>query len=409
MLATAIVVAGCSSPVDTAPQESEPSTAAVAVPTDDGPLEAAPGDGASITPTSAPTPTEAYDTQVVAMWARGGLPQEMVATAAALDDVVAVGFRRRENVGIVGVTAADGTRLVEVTDGWRYGARAIAVDPAAFGDLLGIGRSLAGLAPGTVALSASGAEFRGVGVGATIDIVDRPGLAVVAVVPDDTVGSNELILHHSDADALGWGQDGTLVIEHTRPELDTLRDELLALVPDDRPARVVDPDEGVRAPPLVLPTLTVKERFGEFAYRPRAGVREIDIDQGWVAEHIVRTDVPILGSVICHRGIIDAVRGALQTLVDRGLADTIVPAQFAGCSYARQTSTEDDASLSRHSWGIALDINVDLSQPGGGTPLPVEVIEVFRANGFRWGGDFLVPDNHHFEWVGLAAFAVATP
>lgn len=27
-------------------------------------------------------------------------------------------------------------------------------------------------------------------------------------------------------------------------------------------------------------------------------------------------------------------------------------------------------------------------------------LAAFEEHGFRWGGDFLTPDNHHLEWVG---------
>lgn len=75
---------------------------------------------------------------------------------------------------------------------------------------------------------------------------------------------------------------------------------------------------------------------------------------------------------------------------------------YGGCYHPRLISADRDR-LSRHSWGIAIDLNVDLSQPGLGPPPPPEVVEILGRHGFRWGGDFLHADNHHFEWIGEEA------
>lgn len=64
-----------------------------------------------------------------------------------------------------------------------------------------------------------------------------------------------------------------------------------------------------------------------------------------------------------------------------GLSASIDPAAYAGCFVPRRIS-EDRARLSRHSWGIAFDINVDLSLPGLGPPPPPEVaISAATASG----------------------------
>jgi hypothetical protein len=37
---------------------------------------------------------------------------------------------------------------------------------------------------------------------------------------------------------------------------------------------------------------------------------------------------------------------------------------------------------------------------GGVAEAPGGMVEAFEAAGFAWGGDWLVPDVGHFEWVG---------
>ncbi len=164
----------------------------------------------------------------------------------------------------------------------------------------------------------------------------------------------------------------------------------------------VGPDRERRRAALVLSLPQVKARFGEFAFRVREGGREIELARGFTEQQIVDARVPLLGTVRCHRGIVADLRAALGAIEDAGLGGEIDPARYAGCFYPRRISV-GAAQLSRHSWGIALDINVDLSVEGGGERPPRPVIAAFERHGFRWGGEFIVPDNHHFEWVGQDA------
>ena len=224
---------------------------------------------------------------------------------------------------------------------------------------------------------------------------------------DEVAGRSELVAHVDDADALGLDPDGAVFVRHSAApgaRTDDLVAAVRALLPDDVTARVVDVAEGSerRRAPLVLSLAQVKERFGEFAYRPRDGQREIEVAPGFTDERIVTAQVPLLGAVTCHRDIVEDLSAALQQIADAGLGQEIDAARYAGCFYPRRISTDGD-SLSRHSWGIAVDVNVDLSLPGGGAPPHPEVIAAFERHGFRWGGEFITPDNHHFEWVGDAA------
>src|SRR5690606_7173663 len=82
--------------------------------------------------------------------------------------------------------------------------------------------------------------------------------------------------------------------------------------------------------------------------------------------------------------------------------------RYGGC-FAARTIDPDGDRLSRHAWGVAIDINVDMSRPDLGPIPPPSVRDIFAAHGFRWGGDFRTPDNHHFEWVGQSATDRADP
>lgn len=66
---------------------------------------------------------------------------------------------------------------------------------------------------------------------------------------------------------------------------------------------------------------------------------------------------------------------------------------------------------SNHSWGTAVDINAPANPRRRPltTNIPRGVREMWKNNGFRWGGDFTtsVPDPMHFEFVGTVADARA--
>lgn len=206
----------------------------------------------------------------------------------------------------------------------------------------------------------------------------------------------------SDAERLGLeDRRRSLVVLHRGGE--KMTDRLIAVLASvtDVPPHVSVLHPADDEPPirLVLSLAQVKERFGEFSYRPRPGVREIVVDAAFADEHMVTTTVPILGEVRCHRLMINDLVAALNDVITAELDSWIDPRTYAGCHYPRRISTER-ARLSHHSWGIAIDFNVDLSMPGLGPVPPTEMIEIFGRHGFRWGGDFSQPDNHHWEWVG---------
>lgn len=66
---------------------------------------------------------------------------------------------------------------------------------------------------------------------------------------------------------------------------------------------------------------------------------------------------------------------------------------------------------SNHSWGTAVDINAPVNPRKRPltTNIPRSVREMWKAHGFRWGGDFQnsVPDAMHFEFTGSVADARA--
>ena len=149
----------------------------------------------------------------------------------------------------------------------------------------------------------------------------------------------------------------------------------------------------------VLPTALVKEMFGDFQIKERDGVW-ITTELEWREENIQNKRMPILGITRCHRLMWEPLEGALNQILQEGLEEylSIEEWRSSGGCYAPRRINRFDAggSISRHAWGIAIDINTKSSYPP-------RVVEIFNDWGFAWGGTWTSPDEMHFELRDLSA------
>ena len=149
----------------------------------------------------------------------------------------------------------------------------------------------------------------------------------------------------------------------------------------------------------VLPTALVKEMFGDFQIKERDGVW-ITTEPEWREENIQNKRMPILGITRCHRLMWEPLEGALNQILDEGLEEylSIEEWRSSGGCYAPRRINRFDAggSISRHAWGIAIDINTK-------SGYPPRIVEIFNDWGFAWGGTWTSPDEMHFELRDLSA------
>ena len=143
---------------------------------------------------------------------------------------------------------------------------------------------------------------------------------------------------------------------------------------------------------------SLADAIGVFTYRPIGGGR-IAPDPAWVREHISTQVVPILGSVTCNNAIFPQLRAALEEIVQADLADEINPDEYAGCYYPRFIA--GTTSLSNHSFGTALDLNVPGNLRGTVGEMDRVVVSIFKKWGFAWGGDWRYTDPMHFEMARI--------
>lgn len=149
----------------------------------------------------------------------------------------------------------------------------------------------------------------------------------------------------------------------------------------------------------VLPTALVKEMFGDFQIKERDGVW-ITTEPEWREENIQNKRMPILGITRCHRLMWEPLEGALNQILEEGLEEYLIIEEWrsSGGCYAPRRINRFDAggSISRHAWGIAIDINTK-------SGYPPRVVEIFNDWGFAWGGTWTSPDEMHFELRDLSA------
>jgi len=103
--------------------------------------------------------------------------------------------------------------------------------------------------------------------------------------------------------------------------------------------------------------------------------------------------MPIIGPVTGHRVMLPQLRAALLEVQARGLASKIY--HYDGCYVPRFIA--NTTTLSNHSFGLALDLNVPGNGRGTVGEMNRAVVAIFKKWGFAWGGDWRYTDPMHFE------------
>jgi len=340
----------------------------------------------------------APSSRVVLVWTHGGLPPGLADGVAHMQGLATVTTVRGQSVDLVRTNDAAGRTVDAPAPGWAIPLDAMAFDPATYPAFVPEqARPLfVSLRPGQAILGATSARVRRLGPGATMQLADGHRFTVAAVVDDVVVGAAELVVSATDPAARGWPERYLLV--STTGETVGVEKQSQSVLPPGTPVRFRTAGETpfLRDGDAVLPQALIKDRFGEFAYRDLPG-RDIEIDPAWAAAHLVTQDVPILGRITCHRAVIGAVHAALADLAKNNLASLVDPAAFAGCFAAKRIAPGEP--VSRHAWGVALDINYRGNQTGLSSAQDPRLVAMMARYGFTSGADWLQPDPAHFEYV----------
>jgi hypothetical protein len=275
----------------------------------------------------------------------------------------------------------------------------MAVEPSAYAAAVGrVGAQLEPLLAAGVVLSRTGASLRKLHAGQRLRLTGRRSVAVAGVVDDHLLGGYEAALSVEDGKRFGIDRAGYALVR-PRGTLDALRASLRRVLGGRQLAfRLPGQRLWFRAGNGTLPFAQVKVRFGEF---PVSSLADPVPSPAWVDANMAARTVPLLGTVRCHRMILDDLSAALTDLVRQSLSRLVDAGAFrrAGGCLGSARGDGGRAELSGGAWGIGLD----LTAGGPRTRVDQRLVDTMARHGFTWGGRWLPQDPGRFEWMGAGA------
>ncbi len=339
--------------------------------------------------------------QTFLAWTPGGLPSGFRQRVADLRGMRRAVVVASDNTWMTRSASPQGEIVDDPQGGFRIPLEVAAVDPREYAPFLPPAERgvTVALADGQGILGESSARLRHLGPGGVLRF-GSVRVRIAAVLPDELVGANELMVSRPVGREIGVTHDRYVLLQPLRRATDaSLARKIRTILPSGVPLRVRAPGETpyFRQGDAVLPPVQIKLLFGEFAAKPDPGrPGYLLIDPAWERSHIVTERVPILGTITCNVALLPQIRGVMRELIAEDLAGTIH--SYAGC-YARRYSNRDPSqAISHHTWGIALDVNVPENPYGASPHQDRRLVAAFEKWGFIWGGTFLTPDGMHFEY-----------
>ncbi|MDX2169000.1 MAG: M15 family metallopeptidase [Deltaproteobacteria bacterium] len=157
----------------------------------------------------------------------------------------------------------------------------------------------------------------------------------------------------------------------------------------------------------------IRRVFGDIRHSEASKRGAVTLEASWVADNITALEVDLLAptgfaTIRVHRKAAESFRRVFDAIRAAGLAERIITC--AGTFVPRHKGWDPTRTLSPHSWGIAIDLNAEWNGYGA-APAALgahgslrELVPLFEAAGFAWGGYFTPDrfrDGMHFELARL--------
>lgn len=97
--------------------------------------------------------------------------------------------------------------------------------------------------------------------------------------------------------------------------------------------------------------------------------------------------------IYCNKDLIEPLKKAFKALIDTGHVKELKT--WDGCFNIRKK--RGLASMSLHSWAIAIDVNAFENGLNQTPKLSAGFVKCFTDNGFEWGGTWTRKDGMHFQ------------
>ena len=269
----------------------------------------------------------------------------------------------------------------------------------------------------TIVMGRSSAIIRGARIGDIATLLDirnkRHEFVIGNIAEDNLVGEADLLLSSRQADVLG----AKLITRYTIigfTNATALENAIRAAGFRDGNAFHVRKTWDAPDPDATRGLAAAKRMVGEFAYKVSES-GQVLLEGGWPQKYIspraVFDDIGVKAA--CNVNVRVAIQGALSDVRRQGLSryvDVGNTNAYGGCFYPRYNRLAGTLGyLSRHSWGMAIDMNTSVNGQGVVPRMDCRIVRIFRQWGFAWGGNFTPSDGMHFEYVGERRDNLAFP
>lgn len=209
----------------------------------------------------------------------------------------------------------------------------------------------------------------------------------------------DAVVNYKWTKQLGMQPNNAALIAMGAPSPQSIMKKLVAAAGSGASVQLLGPDLDLEAAQTaVLTGGSVAQAVGSFNYTANSN-GSVNPDPSWVASHIRTEAMPIIGRVTGNVVMLPRLRGALTQVVNEGRSKSIY--QYGGCYVPRFIAGTQ--KLSFHSFGTAIDLNVQDNLRGTVGKMDRRVVQIFKDWGFAWGGDWSYTDPMHFELASLAS------